>query len=192
MKFLVFPFKNKKIISNILLLLSISHCSSPNQLNNNLLPAVQTFIDHDAYVIQNTDASVSINDVQLPRTDGRNGERIAPLNVYQQAPFGGVLLNAEALVFLESSFREQAARCEINRRFSLGSLTAMALRDITVLETALDTQRREANILISSRDRENQILRENNSRNWTNYLLYGGIGAAVGISIFSILYFFTR
>lgn len=68
----------------------------------------------------------------------------------------------------------------------------MALRDITVLETALDTQRREANILISSRDRENQILRENNSRNWTNYLLYGGIGAAVGISIFSILYFFTR
>lgn len=195
MKYLVSQSKSKLIIPILLISGILAQSCSSNNLNHNLQPLSPRYVpvDLDAYVINNTDASsININEVQLPRTDGRNGERIAPLAVYQQAPFGGVLLNAEALVFLESSFREQAARCEIERRFRLGTLTNMSVRDITSLQSALEAQRHEANLLLNGRDREIEILQRHNANNWVQYLLYGGIGATIGFSVFSLLYFLTR
>lgn len=194
MKYLVSQSKSKLIIPILLISGILSQSCSSNNLNHNLQPLSPRYVpvDLDAYVITNTDASININEVQLPRTDGRNGERMVPLNVYQQAPFGGVLLNAEALVFLESSFREQIARCEIQHRFRLGTLTNMSVRDITSLQSALEAQRQEANLLLNGRDREIEILQRHNANNWVQYLLYGGIGATIGFSVFSLLYFLTR
>ncbi len=138
MKYLASRSKSKSTVPILLIFGILSQSCSSNNLNHNLQPLSPRYVpvDLDAYVINNTDASININEVQLPRTDGRNGERMAPLTVYQQAPFGGVLLNAEALVFLESSFREQAARCEIDHRFRIGTLTNMSIRDITSLQSA--------------------------------------------------------
>lgn len=186
--------KINKLVSTILICLFISNCSSPQHYQSTPLIERPSNVDASVYNPEQyySDASVSILDVTFPRTDGRNGERLAPLSIYQQAPFGGVLLNAEALLFLETSFREQAGLCAAQRRLDLGTLAAQAQRDILQVQSDYRNSLREANIMMASRDREVNSLRENNRPNFLNYLLYGSIGAAIGISVISILYLFTR
>ena len=186
--------KINKLTSSILVCLFLSNCSSTQHYHPTPLIERPTAVDASVYDPSQyySDASISIGDVTFPRTDGRNGERMAPLSTYQQAPFGGVLLNAEALLFIETSYREQAGICVAQRRLDLGILSANAHRDIIQLQSDYRNSLAEANILLQSRDREVNSLRENNRPNFLNYILYGSIGAAVGIAIVGILYLFTR
>jgi hypothetical protein len=152
-------------------------------------------IDQDAYqqfLPSVQDAAVNL---QIVDGTGPNGEIITPLRRGQPAPYNGVLFNGPSVARLNVEFRAQAAQCAIMRQTDLDSMRALALRDISLLNASLDSQREVSRIMLRSRDEEisrmfNYIRRQQPQQQnhiW-NYVGAVAAGMVVGLTATS-LYF---
>lgn len=177
-----------KILSLFSIFLVCFSCSStipqsstiqPPTLNN-FQQQEDSSVDTDAYsYLPSTDGGIN----QL-RIINSNGEQITPLREHQRAPYNGVLFNGPATARLEIEFRGMQSQCLIDRRADVERVSAIARRDISILQNTISSNNRTSQILLSGRDAEINLLYRNqqqlNSSNFSvPYLVIGGAGALV-------------
>lgn len=180
-----------KILNILGIFLVCVNCSSAT-IPQTTLPNQQISTEQQSPLdgsIIDTDAYTSLTD--LPTSDARltinnsNGEQIAPLREHQRAPFNGVLFNGPATARLEVEFRGLQSQCLIDRRSDVERINALALRDISILQNTISSERRTNQILLSGRDAEINILYRNQQQINSSanpslpYLIIGGAGALV-------------
>lgn len=171
---------NKKIIKLISVLLLCVKCSSispnsrtPSNYNENFEDAGITVIDLDVYQQTQPD-SLEPRPMNLNPT---NGELITPLRESERAPFQGVLFNGQAAARIEVEFTGLQRQCSIDRTYDLNRLRAVALRDITTLQTTLQTDRRLYQTILNSRNNEiNFLYSSQQTQPNILYLAAGGVG----------------
>lgn len=176
----------KKILS--LILIFILACSSTQTRNNTLPEPPNTspvdsgtlpIIDQDAYNVHIESADVSIR-LEIVDGAGPNGEILTPLRRGQPSPYNGVLFNGPAVARIQTEFHAQATQCLIDRQADVDRITAMARRDIDLLNVSLRSQRESYGLMLSSRDRDSNRLytyiRQNNNSNSTDLWPYIGTG----------------
>lgn len=160
-------------------------------------------VDRDAYVVpaSSSDGGLSAITPLLPPGDSAvpDSALIAPMQLGQRAPFPGVLFNGPALARVEVEFRAQQARCEIDRQAELRRVVAASTRDISLLETTIQTNERINRLIIRSRDEEIELLQNHIRTNQVSqnppvwqYVVIGVGAALVGAGIAGTAVYFSR
>ena len=80
----------------------------------------------------------------------QNGESIVPLRRGSRAPYNGVLFNGPAVAQVTVDFNAENQLCSIERQHDHALFVANYSADVASLRLALDTQRREAMVLLDS------------------------------------------
>ena len=150
-------------------------------------------IARDEYVVNIPDTPP---DAGLNMSTPVQGGLIAPLSSTQPAPFTGVLLNSEALAFIETEFRGEQQMCVIQRRADLGRLAARAIADLENYQVAYQAREQEHRIVLTGRDEEITRLyglaNRPSSPPWTTYVLWLGGGIVLGAAGVGITYIATH
>lgn len=150
-------------------------------------------IDRSAYTVSIPDVDPASVHITPP---ANSGARMYPMEVYQQAPYPGVLLNAEAIAFIQTEFTGQQQQCVIQRRAELGALGARAISDLEHYQARYAARQEESRILITGRDEEiarmSRAYSAASSTPWSTYVLLVGGGIILGFAGFSITYVATH
>lgn len=191
-----------RLVSVLMLCLSlfVAGCgttSASPATQNSTLPALSLdntpTINREAYTVNIPDVDPASVHITPPAT---SGARMYPMEVYQQAPYPGVLLNAEAIAFIQTEFTGQQQQCVIQRRAELGALSARAISDLEHYQARYAARQEESRILITGRDEElarmNRAYSVASSTPWSTYALLVGGGIILGFAGFSITYVATH